>query len=221
MSTPDFSVAYRAPGIVDVVMPKQEDVNGYKLSASPQFDGTPAFVDILTATKGRGHLDPAVARGKLHQMPGVNKVRAVFNPDTYASGEPIDAGISDAAQFWMRFTPIDPAGVEGADSDPVLVLTPSQRKGTDRIAISGTAPVAASVSGSLSICLGLRMTNFVIQNNGSNPVFVAFNPSSAEVQVAAGEEYKFLTASHDQLLLRATGGTSAVTVSFSVAQSVY
>lgn len=221
MSTLDFSVAYRAPGIVDVLMPKQQDVAGYKLSASPQFDGSPAFVDIITASIGAGYLDPSVPRGRLHNMPGTNKVRAVFNPDTFSAGQPIDAGISDVVQFWMRFTPIDSADVEGADSDPVLILTPSQKQGTDRIAIAGTAPVAADVGGSLQLCLGRRMTNIVIQNNGSNPVFVAFNPGSAEVQVAAGEEYQVITGSQDTLLLRATGGTSAVTASFSVAQSSY
>jgi hypothetical protein len=219
MSTPDFSVAYRAPGIVDVLMPKQEDVASYRLKASPDLDGTPtAYTAIVTARIGAGFLDKNVDRRKLHSMPGTGHVRATFNPDTFASGEPVDANLKDTQQFWMRFTPLDAAGVEGPDSDPMLVLTPTQRNGTERIVISGTAPVAPNVSGSFQICLARRMKHLVITNSGSNPLFVAFSPDGGEVQIPAGETSTNYESAQAVLFVRASGGTTDFSVSMTVAQ---
>lgn len=220
MTTPDFSVAYRAPNIVDVLMPKQADVVGYRLKASPDADGTPnAYVTILTANIGAGFLDANVDRRKLHTMPGHNHVRAVFDPDTFASGEPIDAKLKDQQHFWLRFTPLDASAVEGADSDPVLILTPNQQNGTERVVISGTAPQSPTLAGSLQLCLARRMQNFTISNEGSNPLYVAFNPEGGETLVPAGETTRYYGSASPTLLVRGDGGTTDFSASFVVATS--
>lgn len=222
MSTPSFSVPYRAPGIVDVLVPKQTSgsdvVDGYRLKASPQFDGTPAFVTLLTASIGAGYIDRNVDRRKLHTMPGHGHVRATFNPDTFASGQPIDAGLDDTRQFWMRFTPLV-GGVEGVDSDPVLVLAPSQKNGTQRIAISGDAPAGASISGSLTLCLARRMKQIVVTNNSTtNALFIAFNEGGPEVQIAAGETSINYDSAQSVLLVRGSGATVNFSATMTVAQ---
>ena len=217
MTTQDFSIAYRAPNLVDVLMPKQNGVEGYRLRASPQFDGTPAFVTILTASIGAGFLDPAVNRGKLSTMPGTNHVRAVFDPDTFAAGEPIDAGLIDTRQFWMRFQPIA-AGVPGAESDPVLILTRSQLSGESTIAIQGDAPSAATIAGSLTLCLARRMVGFSITNNdGSNPLFVAFNVDGPETRIPANTRAYFDTVLPTSILVvRGSGGAVSFSAEFTV-----
>lgn len=217
MSTPGFSVAYRSVGIVDVVIPKQTAVAGYRLKASTQFDGTPAFVTLLTASIGAGYLDPAVNRMKLHTMPGTDHVRAVFNPQTFNG----TAGITDSAPFWLRYTPVDSSNVEGADGVPTLVLAPAQLQGTGRVVIAGTAPAAATVAGSLELCLGRRVTNMVIQNTGAVPLFVAFATGGAEVSIAAAASYSFVQSAQSTLLVRGSGGTTDFSASFTVAQGTY
>lgn len=221
MTTPAFSVAYRAPHIVDLLIPKQVNTEGYRIKGSPQFDGSPAFVTLFTAAIGAGFVDPAVDVRKLSYMPGTNRVRAVFDPDTYTGS----AAIVDGAQFWLVFTPVS-GGVAGTDSDPVLVLAPSQHNGTERIAIQGSAPVGVALANSLSICLGRRMTGFTFKNNdGANPLFVAFSRNGQEIEVPAGAGLNRHSlagmGSTSTLLVRSTGGAVSFSADFTVAQSVF
>ena len=214
MSTPDFSVVRRVPNIVDVLMPKRKDVVGYRLKVSPDFDGTPtAFTAIITANVSRGYLDSNVNRMKLHTMPGQDHIRAVFDPDTFSGN-----GLDDTKQFWMRFTPLDKSNVEGADSDPQLVMTPAQHQGTARIAINGTAPVAANVDGSLRLCLPRRMKHIVLRNSGGASLFVAFSPGGGEIEIPAGETSTQYDSAQSLLLVRGDGSTVDFSASFTVAQ---
>lgn len=219
----DFSVAYRAPHIVDLVMPKKVGVDGYRIKASSQFDGSPAFVTLFTASIGAGFLDPAVDRRKLSTMPGTNHVRAVFDPDTYAAGHTIDAGLVDAAQFWLVFEPVS-GGVAGTDSKPVLILTPTQYNGTERIAIQGTAPSAVSVAGSQVINLGRRMTGLTLMNNdASHSLFVAFNENGPEIEIpfSSPRHSTFGAGTVTTLAVRGGGATVSFTADFTVAQNTF
>jgi|SRR5688572_7822843 len=221
MTTPSFSVAYRAPHIVDLLIPKIVATNGYRIKGSPQFDGSPAFVDLFTASIGSGYLDPAVDRRKLHMMPGMNRVRAVFDPDTFTGS----AALVDSAQFWLVFQPVV-NGVGGTDSAPVLVLTPSQFNGTERIVIQGSAPNAANLAGSQAICLGRRMTGFSFKNNDTtNSLFVAFNRNGQELEVPGGATAArhsfFGGGATSSLLVRGNGGAVSFSADFTVAQGAY
>ena len=221
MTTPNFSVPYRAPHIVDLLIPKIVGTDEYRIKASPQFDGSPAFVTLFTAKIGVGFLDPAVNRKKLHAMPGLNRVRATFDPDSFTGS----AAIVDSAQFWLVFQPVV-GGVGGADSDPVLVLTPSQFNGTERIVIQGSAPNAANLAGSLSVCLGRRMTGFSFKNaDATNPLFVSFNRNGQELEVPGGATASrhsfFGMGSTSNLLVRGSGGAVSFSADFTVAQNVF
>src|SRR3569832_543679 len=102
MATPSFSVPYRAPHIVDLLIPKIVGTDGYRIKASPQFDGTPSFVTLFTASIGAGYLDPADEQRKHHTKPERNRVRCTFDPDTFNGS----AAIADSSQFWLVFTPV-------------------------------------------------------------------------------------------------------------------
>lgn len=207
----DFSIPYRAPGVVDILMPKKVGVEGYRVRGASNFDGT--FVDLFTASVGGGFLDPAVDRGKLSDMPGLNHVRAVFNPDTYGPGESIDAGLIDTQQFWLQFQPVS-GGVAGDVSAPVLVLSAAQRRGATHVAISGTAPLQASVDDSLALVLGRRMTGFsFVNNDGTSPLFVAFEEGGPEVEVAALSPRHTLYGGGGTSIIWVRGGGGAVSFS--------
>lgn len=221
MTTPSFAVAYRSSHLVDLVIPKQTGAEGYRIKGSLEFDGSPAFTTLFTASIGAGFLDPAVDRRRLHTMPGTNHVRAVFDPDTFTG----TAGILDAGQFWLTFTPIS-GGVAGTESDPVLVLTPNQHQGAERIIIQGSAPVQASLATSLSICLGRRMTGFTFTNNdGANPLFIAFDRNGQEIRIpgaaTAQSHPLFGMGSTSSLLVRATSSAVSFSADFTVAQSTF
>lgn len=219
MTTPKFTVAYRAPGIVDLLIPKQVGVDGYRINASTQFDGSPAFVTLFTVTNGAGYLDPTVDRSKLSTMPGTNRVRAVFNPATFAAGQPIDAGLLDTSQFWLTLQSVT-GGVPGTASAPALVLAPAQLWGSERVVIQGSAPVAADASGALTLFLGRRMSGFKFANTDSaNPLFVGYGGAGQEMQLAANtaRASAFGVGGTSTLAVRSTGGAVLFTADFAVA----
>lgn len=215
---PSFTVPYRSPGIVDLLIPKQVGIDGYRINASLQFDGSPAFVTLFTLSNGVGYLDPTVDRNRLHTMPGTNHVRAVFNPATFGAGKTIDAGLLDASQFWLTLQPVT-GGVAGTASAPALVLSPAQLRGTERVVIQGTAPLAADPTGALTLVLGRRMTGFNFANTDSaNPLFVGYG-GGQEMQLGAGlaRASAFGAGSTSMLVVRGTGGAVPFTADFAVA----
>lgn len=216
---PNFTVAYRAPNIVDLLIGWQPGVEAFRVNGSLQFDGSPAFVTLFTVPAGVGYVDPGVDRRKLSYMPGRNRVRAVFDPASFGPGKTVDAGFVDTAQFWLTVQPVA-GGVPGTASAPALVLSPAQLRGTERVVITGSAPVAADASGSLSLFLGRRMTGFNFANSDTaNPLFVAYGAGGPEMQVAGGaaRASAFGAGSTSQLVVRGTGGAVPFSADFAVA----
>lgn len=217
--TTEFSVPYRAPNIVDVVIPKVLNRTGYRLKAAANFDSV--FVQLLEMAPSCGFLDPAVDRRRLHTMPGLNHIRAVFDPSSFDGHTSFpNAGIAEGTQFWMKFQPVD-GGVAGTDSDPVLILTPGQHNGQDRIAIHGNAPNEGSVADSLVLNLPRRMQDFVIKNHDTtNSLFVAFDSTGPEFEVPGGtttESLHLLRGAESTLVIRGGGGVVAFSATFTVA----
>lgn len=216
MTPTDFSIIRRTTGIVDVLFKKQAGIDGYRLQGSPQFDGSPAFVDLFTADIQTGYLDSTVDRRGIHYVPEQNSVRAVFNPTTFLGA----AGIQDSAQFWLRFIPVT-AGTPGTAQPPVLVLTPSQSNGTARVVVSGSAPVAASVDLGLKFYLARRMRDIVIRNISGGVLFVAFEENSAELEIPTGGSYTGYTSAQSLVSVRATGSQANFDLSCTVAQGTF
>lgn len=214
----DFSIAYRAPGIVDLLMPKKVGVDGYRILGAKNFDG--AFVALFTASLGGGYLDPTVDRGRLHDMPGNNHVRAVFNPDSFGDGDTIDAGLFDNQQLWLQFQPVV-GGVAGDVGPTVLVLPPAQRYNNSRVVIAGEAPSQATVADSSVLVLGSRMTGMSVFNNeaAATSLFVAFEAGGPEVEVlpTASHSY-FQGGSTSMLWVRGGGGAASFSAEFTVSR---
>lgn len=215
MTLPNFKVAYRAPGVVDLLIPRQPGVDGYQINGSVQFDGDPAFVPLFTAGASAGYLDPAVDRGRLHYLPGTDRVRAVFSPASFGAGQPTDAGLVDAVQFWLTMQPVV-GGVPGVASAPALVLSPDQVRRTERVVIHGVAPAAADVSGALVLFLGRRMGAFNFANIGPNPLYVGYGVGGPEMQVGSGltRSSAFGLGSTSTLVVRGVGGPATFTADF-------
>jgi hypothetical protein len=216
MTTQTFSIIRRRSNLIDMVIPKQVGVDGYRIRGAPNFDDT--FNDMFTASIGSGFLDVNVDRRTLHTVPGTNRIRAVFDPQTFNGA----TNIVDAEQFWLTFQPVV-GGTPGTETDPVLILTEPQRRGSAQIAINGTALVGADVTSSQRLCLGSRTLGLTIKNDGpTNPMFVAVAPNGPEVEVLAGEVYDFGTISlTDQLLVRTTGGTTTFSATFLLSSGNY
>jgi hypothetical protein len=207
----DFSVIRRRKNIVDILTPKRAGVAGYRFQAATNFDQS--YTTVLTAPIGSGYLDPAVNPMVLHSVNNNDHIRVVFNPDTFNGV----AGISDATHFWLRFVPIDFAGVVGTPGPGTLILTDAEHYGNSRVQIAGTAPSGAAVANSLQINLPQNSQDFYIKNanaTGGNGLYVSFQVGGSEQQVGPQEVMKAYDGPSDTLMVRGSGGTAAFSASF-------
>lgn len=211
MITRDFNVIRRRPHIVDVLTPKRVGVQGYRFEAATNFDAV--FVPIITADISSGYLDPSVNSQLLHTVPNFDNIRVVFNPDTFTGV----AGISDANQFWLRFVPIDFAGVAGTPGNAALVITDYEHYGMTRVLIAGNAPAAPTVAGSLQLDLPFTSQDLYIKNEeavGGSALYLASLPGGAEQQVSPQEVLSMYFGPLDSLIVRGAGGSVRFSASY-------
>jgi len=208
-----FSIIRRRPHLVDLIMPKQEGVAGYRIEGAPNFDAT--FNTMFTAPIASGFVgrlgtgDP-INQAVLNSVPG-NHVRAVFDPDAYTG-----IGLADDQHMWLRFVPVDVAGAPGTPGAPSLVLTDSDH-GYGRIVITGAAPDEAAVADSLELHLPRGMKNLIFLNQetaGGNSLFLAFESGGPEVEVAAASRYDAWEGTQAMILVRGGGGAVAFSANF-------
>lgn len=212
-TTRPFSVVRRRAHLLDLIVPKNPLVQGYRLQAAATFSGV--FTDILTADISRGFLDPAVDARKLHTINNRDHVRIVFDPQTFNAA----AGISDANLFWLKYQPVDFSGAPGTASPPVLIIPEDKLRGDSMILVSGTAPSAASVTGSLQLYLSGRTQNLTVRNHeGATDLYVALEPGGSEILVDGGglqtSTVVFSNGAQGGLLVRGGGGTAAFSITF-------
>ena len=123
-----------------------------------------------------------------------------------------DAGTLTALGLTAASPPNPYTGAVNILQAPHLIL-PYISQPNRPIMLSGTAPEASSLASSLEIQLPMQVNNVQIQNNGSNPLFVAFEPTGPEFEVYPVSSapnlnlYETYPAS-SQLFVRATGGTT-------------
>jgi hypothetical protein len=207
----DFNVIRRRPGIVDMLTPKRANVQGYRIQAALNFDGT--FTTLFTAPISSGYLDPAVNPVVLHAVNNNDNIRMVFNPNTFTG----TAGIADAKDFWMRFVPVDFSGSAGTPGNPALVLTDAEHYGNSRVLISGTAPSGADVTASLQLDLPFTTQDLYIKNEeatGGHDLYLADLPGGPEQQISPQETLTMFHGPVDTLLVRGSGGTVKFSASF-------
>ena len=213
MTTTDreFTVFRRRPHLVDILTPKRDGVQGYRLKAARNFDLT--VQTIITADIGAGFLDPTalrngnINRATLGTAPGEH-VRIVFDPDTFSAHA---ANLDDNEHIWLQFVPVDFSGAEGTPGALTLVLPDDENKATGRVVIAGTAPTGASIVNSLRLDMPLRMRDFYIRNeeaSGGTDLKVATAEGGPEVTVAPQTEVTFLDGGQGTILVRGDGGTA-------------
>ena len=122
------------------------------------------------------------------------------------------AGINDATPIWLQIVQKNKDGTSNTAEAPQLIQ-PYSSQPNRTVILSGTAPLAGTIYSSLEIQLPMQVNNVQIQNNGSNPLFVAFEPTGPEWEVyPVGTApnlnfYETYTAS-SQLFVRATTGST-------------
>jgi hypothetical protein len=207
----DFLVFRRRPHLVDILTPKREGVQGYRLKAARNFDVTPQT--IITADIGAGYLDPtALGNGNINRVtlgsaPGEH-VRIVFDPDSFSAHA---ANLDDNEHMWLQFAPVDFSGSEGTPGALTLILPDDENKATGRVVIAGTAPTGATVANSLRLDMPLRMRDFYIRNeeaSGSTDLKIATAEGGPEVTVPPQSEVSFLDGGQGTILVRGDGGTA-------------
>jgi hypothetical protein len=212
-TTRPFNVVRRRPNILDLLIPKQANVKGYRLQAATNFDAT--FTTILTADISSGYLDPAVDRNKLNALNNPNQIRVVFDPQTFFT----PTGIEDSKQFWLKFVPVNFAGVPGTASSPCLILPDSNLRGDSRAVIHGDAPSGTTVANSLEILLPFRTQDLEIRNReASTDLYVALSEGGHEILLDAGattlSQVEFEEGPVESFLVRGSGGTANFSASF-------
>lgn len=208
----DFSVVRRRPHLVDIVVPRRTGVQGYRFSASTNFDLS--FHTILTADISCGYIDSVAVRAgridprTLGALSGKH-VRIVFDPTTFAT--PHAAGLDDNQHIWLKFIPVDVSGVAGTPSAPVLVLPYDELNSQGRVIIKGDAPSGSTVANSLRIDLPNRMRNITVRNNsvsGGATLMLASTEGGPEYEVAPQEEIEFFEGNMFAFLVRGAGGVA-------------
>ena len=205
-----FSMTRRRPNHVDLLIPRQSGVDGYRIQSSPNFDG--AWTTAFTAPVG-GYVDPAIDLTVVATLNTPTNaygpaVRCIFNPVTYS--------LTDTAAFWLRFVPVT-AGAAGTPGAPTLVLPDASNHGTGLVVIHGTAPSAVSSAGSLQIDLPSLAQDFRIHNEEvARSLYVAFEQDGAEIQCQFGatEQFTSMAAAQSSLWVRGGAGTAAFSLTF-------
>jgi len=128
-----------------------------------------------------------------------------FRGKVFYPFDPADA--TDPLPFWMRFVDIK-GGVDDAISDTYLALY-AERGSRDYYVLTGTAPNAGSISGSVGIVLPRSYRTTLIT---AGTLAVAIDPTGPEQTFTGTKE--FVHGVIDRLWLRGSGGAADFTLQF-------
>jgi hypothetical protein len=194
---------------LDLLIPKQENVQGYRLQAATNFDAT--FTTILTADISSGFLDPAVNAASLQALNNPNQIRVVFDPQSFF----LPIGIEDTKQFWLKFVPVNFAGVPGTASSPCLILPESALRGDSRVFVQGSAPSGTSVADALELQLPFRTQDLAIRNHETvTGLYLSLSEGGPEVSLGAGETERFYDGPVGNFWVRGDASTAEFSASF-------
>lgn len=209
-----FSMIRRRPNYVDLVIPRQSGVDGYRIQSSPNFDG--AWTTRITAPVG-GYIDPAINPAVVDfQNLGVGPfgppVRVIFDPATYS--------ITDTSSFWLRFVPVT-GGAPGTAGAPTLVLPSAANHGVGIVTIRGQAPSGADATAALQLDLPRLMQDFQFHcEDGANDLFVSTEQSGPETQIpgpSSDQQTLSIFGTASSIWVRGAGGAVNFSASFTAA----
>jgi len=201
-----FSVIRRRPNLVDLIIPVQAGVDGYRLDTAANFDAV--YAPLITTTL-LGHIDASL-RSKDHSLVNGKVVRIIFDPANYAPP------LVDTQPFWIRVTPIT-GGAPGTPSAGSLLLPDGDRY-RDLI-INGDAPSGATVAASLEIDFPYKVESLRIRNlDAGNTLFVATEVGGPEFEVPFGTEQSFgIRSATPFILVRGNGAVVPFSATFTTA----
>lgn len=207
-----FSVIRRRPQVVDIMTPFVRGTAEYRLKYATNFDQV--FTTIIAAS-GMGYVDPTVPVTTLTPTFNNGQIRLVFDPTNAAYSI-----TNPDSPIWLQFARYDGA-TETYVSPPTLLLPDQSNHGIGVTTISGLAPSAVGVAGSLQIDFPFLVSDVKLLNQGPKVLYVATEPNGAEIayepDTAALPLYpvsqSFMGAS-PQVLVRGSGGTTTFSMTF-------
>jgi len=205
-----FSVPRRKAGMVDLITPIRSDVEGYRLKAASNFDGS--FTTLLTAPV-YGYVDPEVA-GSQHTSYGGENVRIIFKPSKY--------GLSDTGALWLKLYFII-GGVEQTTApnapSAATLLSPIGGLPTTMQGIQGATTVQSSVANSQQIDFPRLVENVHIRNLSTGAdLFVAFDAEGPEVQVKPQtQDLQGFMGTVSSIWVRSTSASAPFSMTFTYA----
>lgn len=193
-----ISIFRRHPNLVDVLIPRDANVDKYRLKWANNFDVSP-FTTFLTSEK-TGHCDFTIEDEKTVKVHG-DYVRIVFDPANYS--------IPDDQVFWIEYFPVDFSGVEGAGTPPLMIMKP-QPGGSyfPQLSITGTAPNVATLASSLEIHFPRQMRDLRLLNTAG--MFIAFDKNGPEILMTGDPLPKDISAWATQSVIFVRGQGAAV-----------
>jgi hypothetical protein len=208
-----FSVIRRRPQVVDIMTPFVRGTAEYRLKYATNFDQV--FTTIIAANGVSGYVDPTINTATLTSTFNNGQIRIVFDPTNAAYSI-----TNPNSPIWLKFARYDGA-VETYVSPPTLLLPDTSNHGLGVTTISGTAPAALDVTGSLQIDFPFLVSDVKILNQGVNKLYVATEPNGGEMMyepdTVALPLYPVsmsLSAAQPQILVRGSGGTTDFSLTF-------
>ena len=195
--TRDFSVIRRRPHILDIITPVRAGVDGYRIEWAANFDGS--FTTLVTSPIN-GHCDDSL-RDQAHAPAPGNNVRIIIDPTNYT--------ITDTKPFWLRFVPVV-GGIAGTAGNRGLILPDTSGRGF--VTVAGSAPNAATVTGSMQLDFPRLVEDLRIVNAASSgSLFISPVDDDAEFEVVpGGSQVPFSNLRGAIPGIRVRGGGSAV-----------
>jgi hypothetical protein len=135
-----------------------------------------------------------------------------FNQDQYVRFRfaPGDYLIPDNDLMFLRMAPVY-GGVPADDGRIVIVMTPEQMTETQPgLVLSGAAPIAADVSGSVELVLPTQTTSFYAQNTSEvDTVWIALGRNASEIPLAPGDDFVLARAGVSSVRVRTDAAAGA------------
>ena len=197
----------RRPNLVDTLILKTPGAMQYNLKWATNFDAS-SWTTFITSPN-TGYIDRSLVNVGNSTINGCNNVRVIFNPALY--------NIIDSSIFWLVVSPVDATGHEMFTTPPLMVI-PFSIDGSysPQYALSGNAPSASAISGSLEIQFPRQVRDLRIET--ANSMFVAFNSNGPEIKIHGGTQVQEidLLGTQSSLFVRGNGVVAAFSMLFSM-----
>jgi hypothetical protein len=166
-----LSLVRRRANLVDLTLQARAGVAAYQFFSSTNFDV--AFTQFETVP-AYGKASKTVLNTSYTDGNYRNQTRFVFDPADYA--------LNDSAPIWIQIKQVSTSGVVGPFEARHLVL-PYSSQPNRPLVISGLAPSAIDISGSMELQLPMQCNNMRVQVDGANDLYLAFESSGPEQRV--------------------------------------